>query len=79
MTNDSSVFLGRFSKSQIDFFKEVSVPGSPFRGFLRFHAYTIFNVAQIENLPAPYLPQPEPPRTDTVERIASAEAEPRKF
>ena len=36
-------------------------------------AYTVFNVAQIENLPAPSLPQPEPP-TDKVERIALAEA-----
>jgi len=36
-------------------------------------AYTVFNVAQIEGLPAQYLPRPEP-QTDKVERIASAEA-----
>jgi antirestriction protein ArdC len=36
-------------------------------------AYTVFNAAQIENLPAQYVTQPEP-QTDTVERIASAEA-----
>jgi antirestriction protein ArdC len=36
-------------------------------------AYTVFNVAQIENLPAQYVTQPEP-QADPVERIASAEA-----
>jgi antirestriction protein ArdC len=36
-------------------------------------AYTVFNVAQIENLPAHYVTQPEP-QADPVERIASAEA-----
>src|SRR2546428_2623593 len=35
-------------------------------------AYTVFNTAQIENLPARYLPQPEPAR-DKVVLIASAE------
>jgi antirestriction protein ArdC len=36
-------------------------------------AYTVFNVAQIENLPAQYVTQPEP-QAGPVERIASAEA-----
>ena len=36
-------------------------------------AYTVFNVAQIENLPAQYVTQPEP-QADPVGRIASAEA-----
>jgi antirestriction protein ArdC len=36
-------------------------------------AYAVFNVEQIENLPAQYVPQPEP-QTDPVKRIASAEA-----
>jgi antirestriction protein ArdC len=36
-------------------------------------AYAVFNVEQIENLPAHYVLQPEP-QTDPVERIASAEA-----
>jgi antirestriction protein ArdC len=36
-------------------------------------AYVVFNVEQIENLPAQYLPQPEP-QTDPVKRIALAEA-----
>lgn len=36
-------------------------------------AYTVFNVAQIENLPAQYVTLPKP-KTDIIERIASAEA-----
>jgi antirestriction protein ArdC len=36
-------------------------------------AYTVFNVAQIENLPAQYLSQPEP-QTDKLKLLASAEA-----
>lgn len=36
-------------------------------------AYSVFNVAQIENLPAQYLPQPEP-QTDKLKLLALAEA-----